>query len=121
MAATAFAAACLGGWRIYTAHFAEFVKAETARVGQRIRLSGRFSLKGGPDSTSFSIGVALAGSKAVKGSRKCYAERDRFGRYRFTEPATYLNQAGWTEPGDFDLYLFLPDGRYIAGRVSVKP
>lgn len=123
MAATAIASVCLGGWQTYTAHFASFVKAETALVGQPIRLSGRFSLKGSPDSTRFQIGVTGAGSKRVEGaSTSSYqAERSRFGIYHFTEPATYLNQPRWTEAGEFDLYMFLPDGHYVAGRVSVKP
>lgn len=119
--ATAFASVCLGGWHIYRAHFAEFIKAETSVVGQPIRLSGRFSLKGAPDSTRFHIGVTPAGAKTIKESIKYHTERGRFGSYQFTEPATYLNQSRWTEPGEFDLYVLLPDGRYVAGRVSVKP
>ena len=121
LAATAFVSACFGGWQIYRAHFAEFVKAETSLVGQPIRLSGRFSLKGAPDSTRFHIGVTRAGGKTLKGARKYEAERGRFGSYQFAEQATFLNQPRWTEPGEFDLYVLLPDGHYVAGRVSVKP
>jgi hypothetical protein len=42
MAAVAIAALCLGAWQGYKARIAEFVRAESAQVGQPIRLSRRF-------------------------------------------------------------------------------
>lgn len=119
--ATALTCACLGGWQIYSAHFAEFVEAETAEVGQPIRLTGRFSIKNGADSERFLIGVTPAGVPSLKPT-KYVADRGRFGLYRFSETATNWGQSRWTEPGEYDLHVLLPNGgRYFSGHVSVKP
>ncbi len=73
------------------------------------------------DSGRFEIGVTRAGSTTVKGATKYYAERGSFGTYQFTEAASYLGQPRWTQPGECDLYVLLPDGHYVRGSVSVKP
>ncbi|HEX5446605.1 MAG TPA: hypothetical protein VFW87_22495 [Pirellulales bacterium] len=118
---------CLGlsAWRIYAGNFATCVVAETARVGQPIRLKGRFSLKNGADSERFEIDV----QPFVGGRRPmiCYetskwrALRNWGGVYRFAVPATCSGQSCWTKPGEYALTVLLPDGHYIAGRVSVRP
>jgi hypothetical protein len=121
----ALASIGLGAWRSYTAHFASYVMPVTARVGQPIIVRGQFYLKDGADSTDFEIGVApwlgSHTSMRLAAFSKCRAERTGIGVYRFSEPATCPNQSLWTEPGEFGLYLMLPDGRYIAGRAQVKP
>jgi hypothetical protein len=124
LATIGLASVCLGAWRIYAAHFASLVEAETARVGQPIVLRGRFFLKQGTDSADFQVAAVPwqgGAPTVVTGATTCRAQRDFFGIYRFSEPAMCSNASHWTEPGDFGLYAFLPDGRYIAGHVSVKP
>lgn len=119
---TALACACLGGRQIYFAHFAEFVKAESAFVGQPIRLNGRFSLKNGAHWERYEIGVTTAGGTAMKETAKYRAERSRFGLYHFSEAATYLGQTRWMEAGEYDMHVLLPNGgRFFSGHVSVRP
>ncbi len=98
--ATGLICICLGVRQIYIVHFAEVIAAESAKVGQPIRLTGRFSLKDGPGYERFYIAVCAAGATSVTESTECHAERGRFGLYRFSEAATYLDQPRWTKPGN---------------------
>ena len=121
--AIALVSILLGSWQIYTAHFATHVEAVTRRVGQPVILRGRFSLKDGASSVKFQLAVVPSGATRVGPTETfdCRAERSRFGIYTFSEPVTCLNRSSWTQPGVFDLLIFLPDGRYIKGHVTVEP
>jgi hypothetical protein len=113
----------LGGWQIYVAHFATYVEAATTHVGQPIILRGRFSLEDGARSAKFQLAAIRPGITSTRSTEctDCWAERHRFGIYTFSGPAMCLNQSRWTQPGGFDLLVYLPDGRYIKGHVTVEP
>lgn len=70
MAAVAIAALCLGAWQGYKARIAEFVRAESAQVGQPIVLSGRFWLQDEAASGRFEIGVDSRGKQNCVGGDK---------------------------------------------------
>ena len=121
--AVAIASVCLGCWQIYVGHFATYVEAATSRVGQPVLLKGRFCLKGGAHSIKFQLAAVHAGRASTSSTEctDCRAERHPFGVYTFSGPAMCLNRSRWTQPGEFDLLVYLPDGRYIKGHATIEP
>jgi hypothetical protein len=125
LAVVTLASLCLGGWHAYARHFAQCVFAQTSRVGQPIVLQGRFSLKRGADLESFEFAVApYVGGRSptfISESSKSRAERNWCGVYEFAAAATCSGHSRWTAPGDYFLVIFLRDGHYVGGSVTVTP
>ena len=123
LAVVTLASLGLGGWHVYTQHFAQCVFAQTLRVGQPIILHGRFFLKHGADSESFELAVApyVGGRRptSTSESSKSRAERNWCGAYRFTAAATCSGDVRWAAPGRYLLVIYLRDGHYVAGSVTV--